>query len=460
MARYKDLADKFITDIQTGKLKQGAKLPSLRLLAKQHSVSVSTAVSCYQELESLGWITARPQAGFYVSHRHSSQRSVEWLQFESKVSQVTRPIYQAPSYTGPLGVSTAQLNSEARSELENCFRRALKRMGESATRYPAYQGEPFLRNTLSEHFTDLGFPIAAEEMVITHGCISAIKSALESCTKTGDAVAISSPCFNGLIELLAQMSLNIVEIPSLDDGIDLDQLEHHLSNGNIQAGLFCTSHMNPQGITMSVQQKQRLAHLASQYQTPIIEDDVYIELSHSNHFPLPAKYYDRDGYVIWCGSISKTISAGYRLGWCLPGRYFQPYLVRFASGSFGVATPIQLAIADYISSGLYAKYMRKKRFELLEYKRDYSAYLEEYLPSSVRVSAPLGGLVLWLQIPELDSDAFATAVAEQQLDIRLGELFSSLPLYQDCVRINIGHPLDDESKRDLSKLVNLIKIYS
>ncbi|MGF1764203.1 PLP-dependent aminotransferase family protein [Aliivibrio kagoshimensis] len=457
MARYKVLADKFVSDIQSGKLIQGSKIPSLRQLAKQHAVSVSTAVSCYQELESMGWISARPQAGFYVSTQNLSHQRPQWSQFTSRVSQLARPLYNAPVYSGPLGVSKAALNEEVCSELEKCFRRSMKRMGDAVTRYPAYQGEPFLLNALSEHFTKQGFPIASDDMVITHGCISAVKSALEVCTKPGDAVAISSPCFNGLIELLSQMSLNIVEIPSLNDGIDLDQLEHHLRQGSIQAGLFCTSHMNPQGITMSVKQKQRLAQLASQYQTPIIEDDVYIELSHSNDFPLPAKYYDRDGYIIWCGSISKTISAGYRLGWCLPGRYQQGYLARFAAGSFGVATVVQLAIADFIDSGLYGKYLRKKRFELLEYKRDYLTFLDRHLPRNVRVSSPLGGLVLWLQIPNLNAAAFEAATKSQQLDIRPGELFSSLPLYQDCVRINIGHPLNEESEREMTKLVTLIK---
>jgi DNA-binding transcriptional MocR family regulator len=460
MARYKALADKFVSDIQDGKLIQGGKMPSLRQLAKQHAVSVSTAVSCYQELESLGWISARPQAGFYVSTQNLTRQPPQWSQFTSKVSTVTRRLYNGPAYSGPLGVSKASLSEEVRAELEKCFRRSMRRMGGAATRYPAYQGEPFLLNALSEHFTEQGFPIAPDELVITHGCISAVKSALEVCTKPGDAVAISSPCFNGLIELLSQMSLNIVEIPSLDDGIDLEQLEHHLHKGSIQAGLFCTSHMNPQGITMSVQQKQRLAQLASHYQTPIIEDDVYIELSHSNDFPLPAKYYDRDGYIIWCGSISKTISAAYRLGWCLPGRYQQSYLARFTAGSFGVATMVQLAIADFIDSGLYGKYLRKKRFQLLEYKRDYLTFLEQHLPSNVRVSSPLGGLVLWLQIPNLDTAAFEAAVENHQLDIRLGALFSSLPLYKDCVRINIGHPLNEASEREMTKLVTIIKACS
>ena len=82
-----------------------------------------------------------------------------------------------------------------------------------------------------------------------------------------------------------------------------------MQQGNIKAGLFCTSHMNPQGISISAQQKQQLAHLAETYQMPIIEDDVYLEISHEKVVPLPAKHWDKQGYIIWCGSVSKTLAA-------------------------------------------------------------------------------------------------------------------------------------------------------
>ena len=66
MQKYKHLAEKIIEDIQSTKLKHGDRMLSLRLFAKQHGVSVSTAVSCYQDLEQRGWLEARPQSGFFI----------------------------------------------------------------------------------------------------------------------------------------------------------------------------------------------------------------------------------------------------------------------------------------------------------------------------------------------------------------------------------------------------------
>ncbi|MCK6264229.1 PLP-dependent aminotransferase family protein [Vibrio sp. ZSDE26] len=457
MSLYKRLAKQFIDDIQSGQLAQGSRLPSLRQLSKQHSVSMSTAVSCYQELESAGWIAARPQAGYYVRQKASSHSKPTWTSFKSRVST---PSSNAPIYSpfnGPLGVSNSDIGDETALELERGFRRVMRRMGRRLTRYPEFQGERSLRDALSNHFSTHGIHFQADDLVITSGCLSAIKAALESCSREGDAIAISSPCFNGIIDLLGQMSRKIVEIPSLEEGIDLDQLETHFKQGNVQAGVFCTSHMNPQGITMSTQQKQRLASMANQYRIPVIEDDVYVELSYADHYPLPAKYYDTDGYILWCGSFSKSLSPSYRLGWCLPGRYLDVYRSRFGSGCYGVAIPLQLTIADFIESGHYAKHLKRKRFELLNYRTDYLNYLSEKLSAEVLISGSQGGLVLWLQVPGLNGEGLANDAMKHQLDIRIGQTFTTLDYYKDCVRINIGHPLQGQAKVDLQLLVELIE---
>ncbi|MDW6003527.1 aminotransferase-like domain-containing protein [Vibrio mangrovi] len=452
MARYKRLAEKIIGEIQSGKLTPGSRMLSLRQFARQHEMSVSTAVSCYEELESLGWLTSRPQAGFFVSSRDVVQPP-SWSSF---ISRESSPVYQEEflcKFTGPLGMSCLSLNETTVTELERSFRRASKRMGERITKYPEFQGEMGLRQALVGHFRHYGFSLTADELVITHGCIDAVRTALEVCTHPGDTVAISSPCYNGLLKLLAQMSLKIIEIPSLEDGIDLEQLSWHLEAGSVQAGLFCTTHMNPQGITMSVEQKQRLAQLAAQYQIPVIEDDVYFELSQQHHFSLPATYYDQSGYMIWCGSFSKSLSPSYRLGWCRPGRFMASFIER----ALGVATPMQLAMTDFIESGLYMKHLKMVRHQLILQTQDYRHYLQQYLPENTRITQPQGGLVLWIQVPGLDSDALAQAALQAGVDIRVGSQFTSLGRYRDCLRINIGYPFDETIRVELDRLIALIR---
>lgn len=306
MAKYQQLADKIIDDIQSGKLPTGEKMLSLRRFAGQHGISVSTAVSCYDELASQGWLVSRPQAGFCRFPTGQASQP-QWQPFTSQLAHPHAYLPKSHTPTGSIGTSQLFVTDAVNQQLNQCFRRAITRQRKRISSYPETQGEPELLSTLAAHFSQSGFVFSSDELVITHGCIDAVKTALEVSTRPGDAVAVNSPCFLGLLELLSQMELLIVEIPTTQDGIDLDQFERLLQTGTVKAGLFSTTFMNPQGITLSVAQKQRLAQLANQYRVPVIEDDVYLELSHqSGQPPLPAAYFDQQGYVLWCGAVSKV----------------------------------------------------------------------------------------------------------------------------------------------------------
>ncbi|WP_087024635.1 PLP-dependent aminotransferase family protein [Thaumasiovibrio subtropicus] len=456
MAKYQEIADKYMLEIQCGRIAPGTRMPSIRQLAQLHNVSNSTAVTCYQELESRGWISAKPKAGFFAKGLSTSRHSPDFASFNAGISLPTVKLAPSLAQNGPLGTASSPMDDTIARQLNRAMKRAMQQLNSHLTSYPAPAGEPELRQALSMHFSSNGFAFSPQEVVITHGCMSAVKAALESCTKVGDVVAISSPCFNGLITLLAQMNRKILEIPSKPDGIDLAQLEQHMANATIAAGLFCTTHMNPQGITMSPAQKETLASLANRYQIPIIEDDVYIELSYDGRSPLPAKFFDNNGYILWCGSISKTLAAGLRVGWCLPGRYYDKMVQHFSAGSYGVSSPTQHAIAEIINSGHYNKSLIRKRLDLVQRCHEYRQYLEARLPASIKFSQPQGGLVLWMQIPKEYSQRCLQEIKQSQLDIRAGELFTTRDLYCDMVRLNIGHPLSENVIKHLNRLISII----
>ncbi|WP_444921714.1 PLP-dependent aminotransferase family protein [Microbulbifer sp. CnH-101-G] len=460
--RYKSLADRLIDDVRLGRVQAGQKLPSLRQLAQQNEVSMTTALNCYRYLEEIGWVQARPQSGFYVRQPLIVGTLPELPTF---ASQATAPSTGGPSYSvlpGPLGITQLAAELQPVYGLERSLRRATRSQGERVCLYPDVQGELPLRRSLSEHFGSSGFHFQASELVIANGCLDAVRTALEVTTRPGDAVAISSPCYSGLLQLLARMRRNVVEIPSTAEGLNLHQLELQMQKRSISAGLFTCSHMNPTGISLNVAQKQQLAELANKYRIPIIEDDIYHELDHRGTPPLPVCHWDKGGYLLWCGSISKTLSAGYRLGWCLPGRYLSDYRHQRQCESLGVNSPLQLGLADFVASGQYAKHLSALRPRLVEQVAQYRNFLTDRLPFGARISAPAGGLVLWLQIPGLNEQLFACLAQEQGLDIRTGSCFSTLNYYKDCLRVNCGFPMKDkigeysQAGKQLERLVGLI----
>ncbi len=467
MTLYETLAHAFIDDIRHGRLPTGARLPALRQLAQQEDVSLTTAGKAYAYLEDRGWIYARPQSGYFVANR------THFAEFPSIIHNKLTPRnpqefapeqgYNTPlSGFTPLGTSLLAPELLPETDLTRTLKRVTRRLNQSLFHYPETQGQLALRQALSDHFRTQHFAFSANELVISNSCLEAIRVALECLTQTGDAIAVCSPCFSGLLDLLTTLKRQIIEVPITHEGIDLAALESCFAEQKVTAALLSTTHVNPLGITLPNNQKQAIAALGSHYQMPIIEDDVYFELSHGKDKPLPAKHWDKDGYIIWCSSISKTLAPGLRLGWCLPGRYLEQYLEQHNRTTMGVNNLTQSCIAEFIACGDYRQHMNKVCSVLPSQIHQYQQLLGKELPSNTQISAPQGGLVLWLRVPQLDTNQLAATAQQQGLDIRPGACFSTYPDYKDCLRINCGWPLHqsqqgDSAYQQLMRLCALIK---
>jgi DNA-binding transcriptional MocR family regulator len=451
VARYIQLADRIIVDIESEQLEQSQRMPSIRKFAQLYSISITTALNCYQRLEELGWLQVKAQSGYYVTQPLDNNISPEFPSFESVVSEPQSFKKSNITVNSPFYISQFSAELLPVKELERCFNRANKNNQHLVNVYPEYQGKKELREVLSKHFSELYFNVTAEKLVITNGCIDAIRTAIEVTTEIGDTVAISSPCFIGLIELLGNMKRLVLEIPFHHAELDLQQLENHMKQGDVDACLLSANHINPQGNCLSSKQKERLAYLAENYQIPIIEDDVYLEFNYSKHTPLPIKHWDKSGWVLWCNSVSKTIGPGYRLGWCEPGRYFNKYLEHRAAQYFGINIYVQSAIMEFVHSRQYLKHLKKLRLTISQHLHCYSKALLEHLPENSRLSSPQGGLVIWVQIPGLDGRKLLIEAAKQNIHFRTGTEFSSLGLYQDCFRINFGWPIVKNYSGDIDK---------
>ena len=444
-ARYIELSEEIIGQISAGKLTQGQRMPAIRKMTRQHSVSVTTALNCYHRLQEQGWLYSVPQSGFFVSQPLDKLGVPVFPRFKAQVSKPRAAALVPPSQRGPL--FSAQLSPALipMAVLNRALVRGNLKSGDTLYQYPDPQGEVSLRNALASHFSQQYFPLDSDNLVITNGCMDAVRTALEITTKAGDAVAVSSPCFNGLLSLLENMGRLVVEIPCDQDGLDLLQLEQYMADQSVTACLLSANFINPQGICLSVQQKKKIAELAAQYSIAVIEDDVFLELSYNQLAPLPIKNWDSEGWVIWCGSVSKTLAAGYRLGWCDPGRYFQRYLAHRDALSISVNQLAQNAVSEFVMSGQYIKHLRRLRLALAARAYSYHQLLRQYLPAAARISAAEGGLVIWVQISGLDIKKLLDKCKSQGIHFRIGSEFSSLNLYADCFRLNIGWAVCEES---------------
>jgi len=438
-AKYITIAQQIIASIQMGHIEANSKLPSLRVFCQLHHISMTTALACYRYLEQHGYVIAEYKKGYYVQPLSPEKSAINFPVFQSTVTtNITRPALRAAEI-GKSSLATAQLDDKLIDD--GLLKRSLKaitKQADFALNYDEVQGSNRLRHQLSKHFNGQGFLCPHEELVITHGCLDAVLMALESVSKPGDVIAITSPCYSGLLDLLAILDRAILEIPSTASGIELVQLEQAMKANKITACLLTANHQNPTGHSLSNQQKQDLVELATQYSIPIIEDDVFREMSHQRTIPLPLKYFDQHGWVIWCSSVSKTLAPGLRIGWCLPGRFKNKFIQQRMVRTLGHNQPIQLALADYIANGYYDTHIRKVNRALAVHCSDYIKFLHHNLPEGSEVFSPNGGLVLWIKILNVNTEKLTTMLLKYGVHIRPGNLFSTTKLYQDCVRLNIG----------------------
>ena len=458
MAKYQQLGEQIIQAIEQGRIKPGTKMPSILKFKDQHQVSKTTALNCYHWLEEQGWLQARPQSGFFAAQPWQDLPTPEFPQFEAKATEVKTDKFKAPfdlaKRDSPFYASQLAPELTPVDQLNRCYRRANSGPTNPLNLYPGLQGDEGLIAALSRHISEHYFPVQ-ENLVITNGCIDGVHTAIEVTTKPGDTVAITSPCFNGLLQVLKGSSRKVMEIPSLNNQLDLAQLTDQVKEGNVQACLLSSNHINPQGTSLPVEQKQKLAQMAKHYKVPIIEDDVFLEMSFHHH-PLPIKHFDDQGWVLWCSSVSKTLSPAFRIGWCEPGRFFQTYLERRQVQVYGVAQPMQNMLREFIREGHYLKHLKKLRLTLAQQVKAYSQLLRAQLPASARVSQAEGGFVVWVQLPGLNCRKLFDLASAEGIYFRPGHEFSSRKLYRDCFRINAGWPLE-QRKQELLRLCQLAK---
>lgn len=463
--KYKAIREQIILDIQSQKLVAGQRLPSLRQLTKQLDVSMTTALNCYRSLEEMGWVVTQAKSGFFVSSPLSKGEVPTLPQFRSSLRKLPKSLesdqYISSSVKpGPFGLSKVSPKLISTLELQRSVKRTLNQNDELLHAYCDPQGDHGLRQVLADHFSASGFALTADEVFVSSGCMDAIRVALLVTTDVGDAVAISSPCFNGLLKLLSSLSRRVVEIPCNRNGIDLAQLEQKFKNKEVSAALLSSSFMNPHGVSLSVSQKETLATLANKYRIPIIEDDVYGELGYENTFPLPIKHWDTNGYVLWCSSVSKTLASGLRVGWCVAGRYLEACVDRCAIEHLGHNGLLQASLASFIHAGHYRKQLQSIRQAILLNANAYRNLLLKHMPKRTAISAPNGGLVLWVQVPGLDEPILHKVVSALDIDLRFGAQFTTRKLYRDCFRLNVGWGLSekhDDTRTVEQALVQLAK---
>lgn len=467
--KYQQIARQLGDTLRVGVLTGGDKLPSVRTLSQELGVSINTVQQAYYCLEAEGLVEVRPQSGYYVRtlvermgdvpRRSAPQAIVHQNRLPDQEPILLRLMRQQrePGWL-PFSLSVPAPSLLPVDKLMKSFQQAQRELPHGGIEYEQMAGNADLRRQVARYALFWGSRLTDEEIITTEGCTAALTLCLKTITRPGDTVAVESPIYFGILQTLRSLGLKVLELPTDPlTGVDLDVLEEHLLAGEVQACLLVPNFSNPLGFCMPNAHKKRLVQLMETYQIPLIEDDLYGDLHFAPDRPLPCKAFDRQGLVLWCGSVSKTLAPGYRVGWVAPGRYYDELLQikRYQAGfSPGIT---QQAIANFLANDRYELHLRRLRQRLKSNCQRYQQSIRAHFPSGTRISEPQGGFTLWVEVDaRINTLELADQLAPHKISIMPGSLFSLQPQYTNCMRLSYGLPFDERVAWGLQTIGQLI----
>jgi DNA-binding transcriptional MocR family regulator len=451
--------------IATGALRANDRIPSVRTMSRAAKVSVSTVVQAYVHLENVGLIEARPQSGFYVRARDVSllpqprpkiARSRRPVSVATEVIDTIREAMVRPDIV-PLNAAVTSPTLYPNRRLNNLIREVLRGNPLHAGQLIMPPGDAELRRQIAKRMAIAGAPTDPAHVVITGGAMDAITLALRVLCQPGDTVMVESPTYFGVLQAIEYLGLKVVEVPNHPGfGIDVEAVRSVARATKLAAAVLMPNFNNPVGSATPEDAKREIVKILTGSEIPIVEDDLYGDLHYGSERPTSLRAFDESGLVISCGSVSKTIALGYRIGWAVSPQFHDDIARAKFFSSVACPTLQQVVLARYYGSGGYDRYLRRVRTTLAGNAQHAIEAVSRYFPTGTRVTRPAGGVVLWIEMPKnVDgTELFRTALASR-IGIAPGMVFSAKADYRNYIRMSCGvwSPTVERAIEKLGRLV-------
>ncbi|HWV58441.1 MAG TPA: PLP-dependent aminotransferase family protein [Longimicrobiales bacterium] len=465
---YQRLAEALAGQIRRGTLRPGDRLPSVRGMSRKHRVSISTVMQAYRRLESLRLVEARQRSGFFVAARRLDRVPPPAMSAPASkpatvgtcalIAEIVRAV--ADPSAVPLGAALPDPALLPVRALNRSMGSALRAAGATATSQLRAEGLDELRHEIAKREWNVGRASYHDEIVVTCGASEALELALHATTRPGDIVAVESPAFFGVLQLIELLDRRVLEIPTCPErGLDVDALVSAVESHPVRACVVTPNHQNPLGARMPDASKARLVEAMAERGIPVIEDDTFGELYFDGVQPRSLRAWDRTGTVLRCGSFGKTLAPGFRVGWIVPGpRYMEAVRRVKLATTIATSGPAQLAIARYLAGGGYDRHLRGLRARLRDNVQRMAAGIAASFPEGTRISRPTGGFVLWVELPgNADSLELYGRARDAGITICPGPIFSSHGAFRSNIRVSAGHPWSEKTEWAIATLARLAR---
>lgn len=461
--------------IELGLISPGSKLPSTREVAKKLEISRNSVMTSYEELESQGIIETIKGKGTFISrdfikdnNLEDNEYKVDWESMINDYGRICRDsdIMKSEKTDERIDISFKSIAPEDKlfdmDEFKRSFQNVCAREGTKILNYGYARGYKPLIDYFKSYMSKKGVSVEGKEILITNGFTEAFDMILSSITREGDCVITESPTHNTAIKIMKAHKLDIVGVPILKDGLDLDILVEKILLKKPRFIYLVPSYHNPTGVVTSGEKRRKIYDICRENNIPIIEDGFNEELMYSgSHIPPIMSFASNKSGMIYIGSLSKILFPGLRLGWIMADKEIIDYLESVKRArNIHCSTLDQAVLCDYLSSGTFDKYVKKVR---KFYKDKYKLILQE-IENKIPYDEIMGegGLHVFVRIKGIKSSELLDLCRKSHVSFMCGDIFfpNDDKDEEEYIRLGFARLSDDEIKQGIdiiSRCINKIK---
>ncbi|NEB79592.1 PLP-dependent aminotransferase family protein, partial [Streptomyces sp. SID14478] len=451
-AAYRALADGIRLLVLEGRVPVATRLPAERELAQALSVSRTTVAAAYEALRGEGFLESRRGAGSWTAVPAGNPlpaRGLEPLPPETLGSMIDLG-------TAALPAPEPWLTRAVQGALEE-----LPPYAHTHGDYPA--GLPALRRMIAERYTAHGIPTMPEQIMVTTGAMGAIDAICHLFAGRGERVAVESPSYANILQLMREAGLRLVPVAMADGlaGWDLDRWRQVLRDAAPRLAYVVADFHNPTGALADEEQRRSLVDAARSAGTVLVVDETMTELYFDPDRAMPRRVcaFDPSGStVITVGSASKAFWAGMRIGWVRAAPDVIRSLVA-ARAYADLGTPVleQLAVNWLLSTGGWESAVQLRREQALDNRDALVAAVRRELPDW-EFDVPDGGLTLWVKAGGLSGSRLAEVGERVGVRVPSGPRFGVDGAFEGYVRLpfTVGGAVADEAAARLAAAARLV----
>ncbi|MEO9612387.1 MAG: PLP-dependent aminotransferase family protein [Nitratireductor sp.] len=420
-------------------LTAGARLPSIRQMARMAGVSPSTVVEAYDRLVAEGLIGARPGSGFYVAA-------------QAAPLELARVGPRRDRAIDPLWVSRQSLEAGATALKPGCgwlppswlpqeaVRRALRGLARADEAVLADYATPLglapLRQLIARRLADKGVEAAPERIVLTESGTQAIDLICRLVLEPGDTVVVDDPCYFNFQALLRAHRVTVAGVAHTPSGPDIAAFAAALAAHRPKLYITNAAIHNPTGATLSAATAHRVLKLAEDFSVTVVEDDIFADFEHRPAPRLAA--FDGLDRVIQIGSFSKTLSASARCGFIAArGDWVERLVDLKIATTFGGGRLDAALVLRVLTDSVYRKHCETLRTRLARARAEVGTRLKRI--GLKPWLEPQAGMFLWCALPQgVDAADVARRALEHEVVLAPGNVFSVSQSATGFLRFNVA----------------------